>query len=363
MASKNLNPKVISSSDAKIEGQLQVEDSLVLDPKVNGSGSSVVITANAGGIEVAGDAVVTLTEDGKIDASQLPGIGLVSVTTVADEEEQLELEAEEGDVAIRSDEGPTAYMRNAGTSGTISDWTQISFISVSSVAGKVGEVELDLADITDWNAADYATASHTHAVADITDFDPADKAEAVHTHAVADITDFDPADKADAVHTHAVADITDFDPADKAEASHTHAVADITDFDPADKADATILDRQTLTQTITVAENAEAAVTLPLATAFGIWKITTNKAARIRLYSTSADRTSDESRAEGSAPAAGLGLITEVITTAGLLSVPLTPPQFGASLSGTPSANIHALIKNKGTGADVEITLIWTPLV
>jgi len=133
----------------------------------------------------------------------------------------------------------------------------------------------------------------------------------------------------------------------------------VTDSDPRVAASAD-LSRQTLTQTITVAAGAEASVNLALATGFTIWKITTDKAARIRLYSTTADRTADTSRSASTAPTAGVGLITEVITTASLLSVPMTPPQSGASLESPASSDIPALIKNNGATSDVVLTITWT---
>ena len=120
------------------------------------------------------------------------------------------------------------------------------------------------------------------------------------------------------------------------------------------------LERQTTTQTITVAAGAEASVNLSLHTAFNIWKIETNKAARIRIYTSTAERTADTSRAVGVAPAAGAGLITEVITTSGLLEVPMCPAQIGASLETTPSSSIPALIKNNGTSSNVTLTITWS---
>jgi len=278
---KNPNPKVLTSTDARIEGQLQVEDSLVLDPRQNGSGSFVVLQADDNKITVNGLEVVNLDESGKIDPSNLPLVSLVTVNVVEDEEAQLDLDAQEGDVAVRSDEN-LAYMNNGGTEGDITDWTQISFSQVASVAGKTGEVDLEKADITDFDETDYAPS--------------------------------------------------------------------------------TVLDRQTLTQTVTVEAGFEASVSLPLATGFGLWKLTTNKPARVRIFSSDADRTADTSRAPGTLPSAGVGLVTEVVTTSELLSVPLTPPQLGASLETTPSSNISALVKNNGESADVSITIIWTPL-
>lgn len=132
----------------------------------------------------------------------------------------------------------------------------------------------------------------------------------------------------------------------------------VTDTDPrvASNADLT---RQTLTTTITVAAGSEASASLSLDTGFTIWKIATNKPARVRLYATTADRTADQSRASTVAPTAGVGLITEVITTASLLSLAMTPPQMGASLETTPTTSIPCLVRNDGAGADVQLTITW----
>ena len=120
------------------------------------------------------------------------------------------------------------------------------------------------------------------------------------------------------------------------------------------------LGRKTLTQTVTVAAGAEASVDLTLHTAFNLWKIETNKAARIRIYTSAAERTADTARAVGVAPAEGAGLITEVITTGALLTVPMCPAQIGANLETTPSGSIPALIKNNGTSNNVTLTITWS---
>ena len=382
MSQKNSNPRVLSSSDARIEGQIQIEDSVVIDPRQNGTGNPVVLQADANSVTVNGQEVVVLDAEGKLDPTTFPSISLIEVTTVTSEAAQLALTAEAGDVAVRTDI-EVAYMHNGGDAGDLTDWTRISFAPVASVAGKVGEVTLEKADITDFDDADYAAASHSHTKAEITDLDESDYATASHSHTKADITDLNDADYAaashshtkaeitDFAHTHTKADITDLDETDYAAAAHTHTKADITDLDETDYAAAShthavaditdLNDRATMTQVVTVAADAEAEVSLPLAPAFGMWKLSTDKAARVRVYSTAADRTADASRAEGDLPAAGVGLVTEVITSASLLSVPLTPPQFGASLETTPSSSISALVKNKSASADITITIIWTP--
>ena len=57
---------------------------------------------------------------------------------------------EEGDVAVRSDESKT-YMKNSGTTGTMTDWTELQTPTdnVLSVNGYTGTVILTTADISD----------------------------------------------------------------------------------------------------------------------------------------------------------------------------------------------------------------------
>ncbi|MCP4894319.1 MAG: hypothetical protein GY911_10975, partial [Actinomycetales bacterium] len=89
---------------------------------------------------------------------------------------------------------------------------------------------------TDTRLTDARTpTAHTHVKADITDFDEADYAAASHTHVIADTTGLQTAldGKAATSHTHVKADITDFDDADYAAVSHTHTASEVTDFSTA----------------------------------------------------------------------------------------------------------------------------------
>lgn len=58
---------------------------------------------------------------------------------------------------------------------------------------------------------------------------------------------------------------------------------------------------------------------------FQLWKVTTDRAARIRIYDTSAHRTSDATRTIGADPSGNHGLLFELITTASILTYSLTP--------------------------------------
>ncbi|MDI6606283.1 MAG: hypothetical protein QME65_03970 [Candidatus Omnitrophota bacterium] len=96
----------------------------------------------------AANGVPTLDENGKIPSSQLNPIAITSVFVVASEVAQLALSAQEGDVAIRTDQNKS-YIHNGGESGTMADWTEIlaPLDTVLSVNGKTGAVSLTTTDI------------------------------------------------------------------------------------------------------------------------------------------------------------------------------------------------------------------------
>ena len=149
--------------------------------------------------KAAANGVATLDAGSKIPTNQLPALALTEINTVANEAAQLALTAQEGDIAIRTDENKS-YAHNGGSAGTMADWSELltPTDAVLSVDGRTGAVTLS--DL-------YASASHTHTTSDITDlasytgFDAryytegetdtllAGKADSAHTHVKADITD------------------------------------------------------------------------------------------------------------------------------------------------------------------------------
>lgn len=104
-----------------------------------------------------------LDADGKIPINFLNPIALTDVAVVEDETAQLALTAQEGDVCVRTDESKS-YIHNGGTSGTMTDWTELKSPTgvalVTSVDGRTGAVSL--ADI-------YAAAGHNHNLANLTE--------------------------------------------------------------------------------------------------------------------------------------------------------------------------------------------------
>ena len=65
-----------------------------------------------------------------------------------------------------------------------------------------------------------------------------------------------------------------------------------------------------------------------------------------RLYTDSASRTADANRSVGEDPAAGSGVIAEVVTTASSLTQKISPFVPGGNMDSTPSTNMYVAIKN-----------------
>lgn len=96
------------------------------------------------------DGLATLNSSGKIPTSQLPALALTDVFVVSSEVDQLALNAQEGDVAVRTDENKS-YIHNGGTAGTMADWQEMltPTDSVLSVNGQTGIVTLTTTHITE----------------------------------------------------------------------------------------------------------------------------------------------------------------------------------------------------------------------
>ena len=88
--------------------------------------------------------VPVLDGTGKLSSAVVGATALTTVQTAVSESAQLALTAVEGDVVVRSDENKT-YMKNAGTAGTMSDFTLLATPTdaVTSVNGGTGVVTVD----------------------------------------------------------------------------------------------------------------------------------------------------------------------------------------------------------------------------
>lgn len=92
--------------------------------------------------------LATLGADSKVPTSQLPALAITETFVVASQAAQLALSAEEGDVAVRTDENKS-YIHNGGSAGTMSDWQELltPTDTVLSVNGYTGAVTLTSSDV------------------------------------------------------------------------------------------------------------------------------------------------------------------------------------------------------------------------
>ena len=103
--------------------------------------------------EGAASGIATLDADGKVTASQIPSLALVDVFTVASEAAMLALDAEQGDMAIRTDES-MIYILSAAPASTLGNWVELtviqtlieSYINDLAGAGRTDETVKENAD-------------------------------------------------------------------------------------------------------------------------------------------------------------------------------------------------------------------------
>lgn len=107
--------------------------------------TNTLIAAQSGAVS----GLCPLDSGQKIPTTYLPGLAITSVFTVASQVAQLALTAQEGDIAVRSDTN-TTYVKNSGTSGTMSDWTQLLSPTggVTSFNSRTGAVSPTSGDYT-----------------------------------------------------------------------------------------------------------------------------------------------------------------------------------------------------------------------
>jgi hypothetical protein len=94
--------------------------------------------------------------------------------------------------------------------------------------------------------------------------------------------------------------------------------------------------------------------------AYALLKVQTSAAAWVRIYTSEAARIADASRAEGTDPTPGSGVITEVITT-GAQTVLISPGTIGFNDETVVTTNIPVRVTNK-SGSTAAITVTLTAL-
>jgi hypothetical protein len=114
--------------------------------------------------------------------------------------------------------------------------------------------------------------------------------------------------------------------------------------------------------TASLSNNTTASITISVAKSYVLLAVQTNVAAWVRLYTDPSSLSADSSRAQGTDPTPGTGIIAEVITT-GATTQLVTPGAFGFNYDSPPTQNVYASITNiSGSVNVVTIGLNVLPL-
>ena len=121
--------------------------------------------------------------------------------------------------------------------------------------------------------------------------------------------------------------------------------------------------RTTVTGTsVSLANNTTGTFNIVGAKSYLLFNIATNVAAWVRLYTDSASRTADSTRAQNVDPVAGSGVLAEVIT-GGMGSQLITPGTYGFNNDVVTSSTIYCAATNlSGSTSTVTVTLTILPL-
>lgn len=108
--------------------------------------------------------VLLIGEDGKIADSVLPSLALTEVTVVDSESAMLALQAQPGDVAVRTDVERT-YMLKSAPANVVANWVELKTPTdhVLSVNGKTGAVVLGTDDVAEGTTNLYYTEARATA--------------------------------------------------------------------------------------------------------------------------------------------------------------------------------------------------------
>jgi hypothetical protein len=110
--------------------------------------------------------------------------------------------------------------------------------------------------------------------------------------------------------------------------------------------------------TNSIASGANVSVSATGFKGYNLYSIQTSSAAWVTVYSSVAERTSDQSRSQSTSPTPGSGVIAEVITT-GASTQLITPAAAGFSSENPATTSIPMKVGNSGN-ANIAITITLT---
>lgn len=104
----------------------------------------------------------------------------------------------------------------------------------------------------------------------------------------------------------------------------------------------------------------DSTTTISLGKAYKLYSISTSVPSRVELYTTTAARTADLTRAAGVDPASTAGVVLDYVTAAGGTTYSLSPVVEGVNLESSPTNTIAMTVTNlSGSTNTVTVTLVW----
>ena len=135
-------------------------------PSITLSKVSDAGTAASKNTGTASGNVPVLDSNGKLDTAVLPALAISETFTAANQAAMLALNAQQGDVCIRTDQSKS-YILSASPASTLANWKELvsPADAVSSVNGKTGAVTLTTTDVAEGNNLYYTQARFNTAFA------------------------------------------------------------------------------------------------------------------------------------------------------------------------------------------------------
>ena len=121
-------------------------------PSITLSKVSDAGTAASKNTGTASGNVPVLDSNGKLDTAVLPALAISETFTATNQAAMLALNAQQGDVCIRTDQSKS-YILSASPASTLANWKELvsPANAISSVNGKTGAVTLTTTDVTEGN--------------------------------------------------------------------------------------------------------------------------------------------------------------------------------------------------------------------
>lgn len=97
-----------------------------------------------------------------------------------------------------------------------------------------------------------------------------------------------------------------------------------------------------------------------MASGYRVLRVSTDRVARVRLYTTAAKRDADATRPAAGTPTGDHGLLLDVLTTTSMLTLDLSPTMDGWDAKVTPDGVIPITVDNlSGSTGTVTATLTY----